>query len=74
MRKGQTMRTNAEPKAASDRLMTVEELGEYLGVPVGTLYQWRVKGYGPRGARVGRFVRFRRVDVEAWVLAQRDVA
>ena len=54
--------------------MTVEDLGEYLGVPVGTLYQWRVKGYGPRGARVGRFVRFRRVDVEAWVLAQRDVA
>ncbi len=57
-----------------ERLMTIEDVGEYLGVPVGTLYHWRVKGYGPRGARIGRFVRFRRADVVVWVLAQRDAA
>ena len=50
-----------------ERLLTVEELADYLGVPVATLYQWRHRGEGPSGFRVGRYIRYRWVDVEAWI-------
>lgn len=50
-----------------DRLLTVEELADYLGVPVATLYQWRHRGKGPPGFRVGRYIRYRRNDVEQWI-------
>lgn len=50
-----------------NRLWTVEDVAEYLGVPRNTLYQWRTKGYGPRGVRVGRHVRYRPDDVNAWL-------
>ena len=50
-----------------DRLLTVEELADYLGVPIATLYQWRHRGEGPPGFRVGRYIRYRRNDVEQWI-------
>jgi excisionase family DNA binding protein len=56
-----------EGRVASESLMTVEQVADYLNVPVKTVYRWRLTGTGPRGARVGRYVRFRRSDVEAWV-------
>ena len=31
---------------------SVEDVSAYLGVPVGTLYQWRYLGKGPRAAKV----------------------
>ena len=49
------------------RLLRASEVAEFLGVPVKTLYQWRYKGVGPVGVRVGRHLRYRMVDVEAWV-------
>jgi excisionase family DNA binding protein len=49
------------------RLWTVAEVAEYLGVPVKTVYRWRCVGYGPPGCRVGRYVRYRSSDVEAWI-------
>ena len=53
-----------------DRLMTVTELSEMLGIPVNTLYSWRWRGEGPTGYRVGRYVRYRRSEVNAWLEAQ----
>ena len=50
-----------------DRLLTVEDLAEYLGVPVATLYAWRYRNVGPPGFRVGRHLRFRWSDVERWI-------
>ncbi len=50
-----------------DRLLTVEDLAEYLGVPVATLYAWRYRRQGPPGFRVGRHVRYRWADVEEWI-------
>ncbi len=52
---------------ALDRLLTVEELADYLGVPVATIYAWRYRGEGPPGFRVGRHLRFRQSDVEQWI-------
>ncbi|MEE8485323.1 MAG: helix-turn-helix domain-containing protein [Acidimicrobiia bacterium] len=50
-----------------DRLLTVEDFAEYLGVPVATIYAWRYHHQGPPGFRVGRHLRFRWSDVEAWI-------
>jgi excisionase family DNA binding protein len=55
-----------------ERLMTIAELSAMLGVPIGTLYGWRHRGEGPRGYRVGRHVRYRRSNVEAWLEDQAD--
>ncbi|WP_431907270.1 helix-turn-helix transcriptional regulator [Amycolatopsis thermoflava] len=54
----------------SQKLLSIEDLADYLGVPKGTLYQWRTKGYGPPGRRVGKYVRYRPEDVDAWVEQQ----
>jgi len=51
-------------------LWGVEEVAEYLGVPVRTIYQWRTRGYGPCGRRVGRFVKYQPAKVRAWFEAQ----
>jgi len=55
------------PLASGERLFSAEEVAGYLGVPVKTLFQWRYKGVGPRGLRVGRHLRYRAEDVEAWL-------
>lgn len=55
-----------------DRLMTLAELADMLGVPVNTVYQWRTRGEGPPGYRIGRHVRYRRTAVEAWLELQTD--
>ena len=51
---------------ANNRLWTVQDVAEYLGVPVGTLYDWRAKGYGPQGKRVGRYLRYDEDVVRRW--------
>lgn len=56
----------------ADEWITIEQLAEELGVPVRTIYAWRSKSRGPRGARFGKHVRFRRSAVEAWTEAQSD--
>jgi excisionase family DNA binding protein len=55
-----------------DRLMTITDLAEMLGVPVDTLYWWRHRGEGPAGYGIGRHVRYRRAAVEAWLDTQAD--
>jgi excisionase family DNA binding protein len=50
-----------------EKLLTLQQLAELLGVPEATVYQWRSKGYGPRGLRVGKHVRYRPSDVEKWL-------
>jgi hypothetical protein len=49
-----------------DRLWSVDEVSYYLGVPIGTLYSWRVQRRGPACRRIGRFLRYRPEDVTAW--------
>lgn len=56
------------------RLLSVQALSEYLEVPVATLYRWRYLGEGPPGFRVGKHLRYRLGDVEAWVEEQLEEA
>jgi excisionase family DNA binding protein len=45
---------------AGEKLMSLTDVSEMLGIPVHTLYRWRHNGDGPAGYRVGRHVRYRR--------------
>lgn len=53
-----------------EKLLDAGTVADILGVPLTTLYAWRTRGGGPPGMRVGRFLRYRREDVEAWLQAQ----
>jgi len=55
-------------------LMSVPGLAAHLGVPIQTVRRWRVHGLGPRGIRVGKYVRFDPADVAAWQESQKDPA
>jgi len=54
------------------KLVSTADLGEYLGVPVHTIYSWRATGKGPRAYRVGKHLRYRLADVDAWLERQAD--
>ena len=49
------------------KLWTVQDVAEYLGVPVATLYTWRTHGRGPTARKVGKYLRYKPEDVEAWL-------
>lgn len=53
-----------------DPLWTVQDLAEYLNVPMQTIYDWRHKHCAPTGIKIGRHLRFRESDVMAWLAAQ----
>jgi len=59
-------------KKSIERLMTLPELSDMLGIPIETLYGWRHRGEGPVGYRIGRHVRYRRTAVEEWLEMQAD--
>lgn len=52
--------------ATETKFLTVADLAERYGVPEATIYKWRTHGTAPPGLRVGRHLRFRQKDVEAW--------
>lgn len=52
--------------ARAERLWSVQDLSDYLSVPVMTIYNWRRTGYGPKGVRVGRYVRYEPEEVRSW--------
>ena len=67
------MKTETNPLSVLDPLVTITEFAEYLGVPVKTIYEWRQTGRGPVCVRIGRHLKFRLSDVQAWLDSQRDV-
>ena len=50
--------------------LTPEDLAVLFEVPVSTVYGWRQKHYGPRAAKIGKHLRYRRVEVDRWVAQQ----
>lgn len=52
-------------------LMTTDDLADYCNVTRRTVQNWRNTGRGPKPTRIGRYVRYRPVDVEEW-LAEDD--
>jgi excisionase family DNA binding protein len=52
-------------------LLTLTETAAYLRMPAETLRKWRAQGLGPRAAKVGRHLRYRRAEVDRG-LAERE--
>jgi excisionase family DNA binding protein len=50
-----------------EQVLSLSELCRHLGVSAQTIYDLRSQGRGPRGFRVGRELRFRISEVEAWL-------
>ncbi len=48
------------------KLLTVEEIAEYLQVRPSTIYQWTHQGFIPH-VKLGNRVRFRLSQVDRWV-------
>lgn len=54
------------------KFITTAELSEETTIPVGTLKYWRQIGEGPNWTKLGRRrVGYERVEVDAWLAAQR---
>ena len=58
------MDTNTE---TLDTVLSLSELAARLRVSVQTIYDLRSQGRGPRGFRVGRELRFRASEIDAWL-------
>lgn len=56
------------------KFIDVSTLAEYLGVPVSTVYDWRVNKKGPAAYRFGKHIMFAVSDVSEWIEQQRDPA
>ncbi|MGW6258785.1 helix-turn-helix transcriptional regulator [Streptomyces sp. NPDC055085] len=61
------LRRRCPMESPTPHLATPPELADHLGVPLATIRQWRYLGRGPRSTKVGRHVRYRWTDVEAWL-------
>lgn len=48
-------------------LLSIDELADYLRVPVSTIYDWRTNGKGPRAYRFGKRIRLGMTDIRAWM-------
>jgi len=61
------METTTPSETGLGAVITLSQLATQLGVSVQTLYDLRCQGRGPRGFRVGRELRFRVSEVDAWL-------
>jgi excisionase family DNA binding protein len=57
-----------------ERLMTIEEVAEYLRVPVLTVRWLRQEGRFAPAVKVGRRLAWEETAVAEWVRSQREVA
>ena len=60
------MNTEQVPPRIDQRVLSDAEVAERLGVSPFTVRAWRHKGQGPRFMKMGRAVRYRPEDVEAF--------
>jgi excisionase family DNA binding protein len=58
------METNTD---TLDAILSLSELAARLRVSVQTIYDLRSQGRGPRGFHVGRELRFRASEIDAWL-------
>lgn len=55
-----------------EEILTLQELSAYLKIAEKTLYGYAQKGILP-GIKIGSAWRFRRVDIEQWLIDQRSL-
>jgi len=52
-----------------ETLLTQEDAAQRLGISPRSLERHRVAGTGPRFCKLGRLVKYRKCDLEAWIEA-----
>jgi excisionase family DNA binding protein len=64
------MSTTSGRLIIDDAMLTIDEAAAYLAIPKSTLYTWRTRraGFGPRAVKLGGCLRYRRVDLDAWIV------
>jgi predicted DNA-binding transcriptional regulator AlpA len=62
--------TLIEPAADSLRMLNEKQTAEALGVSVAALRKWRFQGRGPAYIKLGKLVRYRREDIDQWLLTR----
>lgn len=58
----------------TDCLWSIDTLAAYLDVSKDTIYEWRKKGGGPPARKVGKVLRWKPSDVDAWLDSAADAA
>lgn len=58
----------------TDKLLTEQDLSDYLAIPVGTLQYHRKRGTGIPFVRIGGAVRYRPSDVEKYLAEHRRIS
>jgi len=53
--------------ATNQTFLDSDQAAEYLGLKRTTLEAWRCRGGGPRFAKLGRAVRYRKTDLDDWI-------
>lgn len=64
-------RQMSDDDTSTGEVLDPQETSNYVKVPLRTLDAWRYRGTGPAYLKVGRHVRYRRADLDAWLDAQR---
>jgi excisionase family DNA binding protein len=54
-----------------EELLSPQDLADLCGVPLATVYRWNHYGEGPIPLHIGRHVRYRPADVDAWLEEQK---
>lgn len=67
-------RAVAPPSTCDHHWVSVEDLAGELQIPKSTIYGWKNRGQGPAWIRVGKHLRARRSDVDAWLDGLADAA
>jgi predicted DNA-binding transcriptional regulator AlpA len=62
----------ASTGARLEHLLTVQELSDYLGIPVATLYDWRVDHCGPKAVKLGHALRYPESAIRDWIQERLD--
>jgi hypothetical protein len=59
-----------------EALWGIEELSEFLDIPINTIRGWRKSNYGPPARKVGKHLRWDPAQVRAWFagLGENDAA
>jgi predicted DNA-binding transcriptional regulator AlpA len=53
----------------AEPLLTEKQAAAYLNMAVKTLQNWRWRGVGPRYVKIGDLVRYRKADLDEFVLS-----
>ncbi|MEE4303594.1 MAG: helix-turn-helix domain-containing protein [Wenzhouxiangella sp.] len=55
------------PTKAGTQFLDTIDAAHYLGLQKSTLEAWRCRGGGPQFVKLGRAVRYRQADLDAWI-------